>query len=830
MKTKLYLLLIIIAPLLSNAQAIKIFAKNTTVNPKEVLNYYEGNSIRNPEILNNDTQDPDVFQSMVSANFETFSLDLPIEGTNYTLNLFKNKVFTDDFVLKTSDKGIVSLPDVRTYSGTVEGHTSKMIALTLYEDGIEGLIEIDGATYTLSKIIDTDYHVIYRESNVSYLNPPSLEDDVIDLPKASEEKPGGTYSVNGIGCKVLRVYIEVDKSLYTLWGGTNTAVTAKLSTVFNAAKGYYQNENIEIQLSGSLLWTSTDPYNGDSLAAELSNFKNYWNNLGNSFNGNVAHLFTNKFNGGVAYVDILQSTFSRPSAYGLDGKMVSVGSNFSNYAWNVLVFAHELGHNIGSQHTQSCTWPVGSNGALGAIDNCYPTGGGCAPGLPPVNGGTIMSYCQFIGTSYSTMLTNGFGPLPGNLIRSKIQSSSLLQLSPPPAPAYSGNTNICAFGKAALTGLGCANGTYKWYYVATNGTAVFTGSNYVTPILNANTTYYLECVTPDCVSPRTPILISITNPAGPPPSNLTKCGSGNKVIPTSGCNGGVLNWYYNDQLISTGSYLFATALQAGNTYTYYSQCVVNSCIGNLTPHTITVYVRPSPPTTAPVVTICAGSSTTLLATGCSGTIRWYNSTSGYVTQDGYNSSLVGTGSTFATPLLNASRAYWVTCSDTHCTSSFGQINIIVNTIAVPAVSPPINITAGSSITLSALGCLGSTIWYTSTALNSNISTGVTYTTPILNTPTIYYVRCSSNGCFSLPMAYSVAVNGCLPIRILGIAENINSGINYFEVSNHIKSTSIITGGTVKYDAANFIELLPGFKASSINGSSFRAIIDGCGGF
>lgn len=42
-------------------------------------------------------------------------------------------------------------------------------------------------------------------------------------------------------------------------------------------------------------------------------------------------------------------------------------SNFPNYSWTVEVVTHELGHNIGSSHTQSYSWPGG------AIDNCYET-------------------------------------------------------------------------------------------------------------------------------------------------------------------------------------------------------------------------------------------------------------------------------------------------------------------------------------------------------------------------------------------------------------------------------------------------------------------------
>jgi hypothetical protein len=83
-----------------------------------------------------------------------------------------------------------------------------------------------------------------------------------------------------------------------------------------------------------------------------------------------------------------------------------------------MVITHELGHNMGSPHTQSCSWPGG------AIDNCYTTEGGCALGPAPTNGGTIMSYCHL--TGYGINLANGFGPLPGQKIRNFVRNNSCI--------------------------------------------------------------------------------------------------------------------------------------------------------------------------------------------------------------------------------------------------------------------------------------------------------------------------------------------------------------------------------------------------------------------
>jgi hypothetical protein len=88
-------------------------------------------------------------------------------------------------------------------------------------------------------------------------------------------------------------------------------------------------------------------------------------------------------------------------------------SLFPTYSWSTMVITHETGHNLASPHTQSCTWPGG------AIDNCYTTEGGCTPGPATVNGGTMMSYCHLV-SGVGINFANGFGPLPGALIRSRL--------------------------------------------------------------------------------------------------------------------------------------------------------------------------------------------------------------------------------------------------------------------------------------------------------------------------------------------------------------------------------------------------------------------------
>ncbi|GAB4042454.1 hypothetical protein GCM10028810_01430 [Spirosoma litoris] len=152
-------------------------------------------------------------------------------------------------------------------------------------------------------------------------------------------------------------------------------------------------------------------------------FHGYWSDRGHNFPGNIAHLLTSRYftdYGGVAAgLDGLQN---RDHAYSVSvSHNPSQAEQYPTYSREVKVITHELGHNFGSPHTHWCGWPGG------AIDNCgtpEPYLGNSCNGPDPVNGGTIMSYCDHGGAS-SFSLGNGFGPYPGDKIRTKIAEANL---------------------------------------------------------------------------------------------------------------------------------------------------------------------------------------------------------------------------------------------------------------------------------------------------------------------------------------------------------------------------------------------------------------------
>ena len=115
----------------------------------------------------------------------------------------------------------------------------------------------------------------------------------------------------------------------------------------------------------------------------------------------------------------------------------------------------------------------------------------------------------------------------------------------PSAPTALGNSN-CGPGSVLLVASGGLNGQYRWYDVASGGTAIAgeTNGNYTTPSLTSTTAYYVSVNNGTCESTRTPVDATI-NPLPPAPSatGASICtGASAKLIASGGTNG-QYKWY-----------------------------------------------------------------------------------------------------------------------------------------------------------------------------------------------------------------------------------------------------------------------------------------------
>lgn len=233
-------------------------------------------------------------------------------------------------------------------------------------------------------------------------------------------------------------------------------------------------------------------------------------------------------------------------------------------------------------------------------------------------------------------------------------SSNLAQVQvttrPAPAPPVIANGNpvqTCQGTTATLTVTDAQAGyTYKFYTVAAGGTATFTGISYVTPNLNANTTYYVEAINDNgCPSAsRTMVVVTVNPLPNAPQASATGtqiCPNNTTTLTATPPANSTIKWYAaaNGGTALASGNSFNTPILSTNT-TYYAEAVstVTGCAsGTRTPVTVTILG----PLAAPTVSVLTSTTSSVTFT--------YNAVPGAV---GYQVSL-DNGLTFSNPSSGA---------------------------------------------------------------------------------------------------------------------------------------------------------------------------------
>ena len=196
------------------------------------------------------------------------------------------------------------------------------------------------------------------------------------------------------------VAVETDwEYVSNTFGGNVAAASAYIQTLIGGVSQIYESD---VSTKLTVVWSrvfsvNNDPYTSSDPSGRLDHLKNHWDANMNGVSRDVVHMLTGVSPswGGIAYVGALcysvQNGMDDNYDYGvsayLDGFFPDPlqNNNFGN--WDLIVCAHELGHNHGTWHTHN--------------DNQYnPVIDGCGLGnCSQACGATIMSYCHTCGSS-----------------------------------------------------------------------------------------------------------------------------------------------------------------------------------------------------------------------------------------------------------------------------------------------------------------------------------------------------------------------------------------------------------------------------------------------
>ena len=197
----------------------------------------------------------------------------------------------------------------------------------------------------------------------------------------------------------IELAIEIDQYTRNTFGSNAAASTWAHAIIAGVSQVYFGEINIHINVVHTIIWNTADPYASiiSDAGAMLSALRNHWNSNNSSISRDIVHLLTKRSNtgtGGIAYLDVLCNN-SYGYAFSSDlNSNTSFGFPNPPYTWNLFVVSHEIGHNVGANHTHWCGWNAEPwNGFTGGpIDNCVSVEGSC-PDNPTPQLGTIMSYC-----------------------------------------------------------------------------------------------------------------------------------------------------------------------------------------------------------------------------------------------------------------------------------------------------------------------------------------------------------------------------------------------------------------------------------------------------
>lgn len=439
----------------------------------------------------------------------TTTLKIPVDKKSFfELDLFKVDLFAEGFIYRASDgRDLTTLNHGVFYRGIVKGDNNSIASASIFGQEIRIMIGDDDGNYVIGKLKNEEAHVLYNDRKLLLEAPPGcVVGAAQDLGKDNLQTQIEGTERNSMA-KCVPIYVECDYDMYTRHNNSEASVLAFVSALVNETATIYANEQIDISLSDVKVWTTPDPY--ANLNSTLSVLQKFGQLTKNNYNGRLAHFIsTRQLGGGVAWLDVLCSdyfTFSGQHAgpYAVSASMGTSITTFPTYSWNVEVFAHEMGHNMGSPHTQNCSW----NGNNTAIDACSSTEGGCPStyGACPPGGGTIMSYCHL--TNCGIDFNNGFGPQPGALIRNRYNNAACALACTAPTcddGAQNGEEEGIDCGGSQCTPCPCFENQItlaltldfypaetSWTLKNSNGNTLYSGGNYNQAGASINQTFNL---------------------------------------------------------------------------------------------------------------------------------------------------------------------------------------------------------------------------------------------------------------------------------------------------------------------------------------------------
>lgn len=376
--------------------------------------------------------DERVLRDLVAQNHASIAVRLQDpQGATRTLLLSRSEIYGPNFKVTDETGRVHAVKLGQHFRGAVLEENGSTVAASFFDGELSIIGWGPNGTWQVGErrleggLSDGYWHV--HNDDVTAAWPKGCA-GAIEAGGSIVKGDGGDRTQAG-SCPVVTFYFEADYQTYQDRNNSVESANALISTIFNAVATFYDREEVNVRLEEVMVWTTTDPYRQFNTSGPILQRFSQRDPLRSRQNIDFGHLYSTRSigAGGVAFLNQVCGPTSLRIAYSNGATEVA---DLPLYSWTLNVVAHEMGHNLGSPHTHSCTWPGGP------IDGCYPVEGNCdQPAVParPFRG-TVMSYCHLV-SDLGVDLNQGFGVLPGALIRDNLLTSNCLRLEDCICPA-----------------------------------------------------------------------------------------------------------------------------------------------------------------------------------------------------------------------------------------------------------------------------------------------------------------------------------------------------------------------------------------------------------
>lgn len=212
----------------------------------------------------------------------------------------------------------------------------------------------------------------FAQDNTCGFDDKEISQEIMNqLPQFIKERKARKQAIDDF--YMCRVVVDVDYQTFLKYNGDTLFIKNEVAEMIQKTSEIYENEiATKLVLTHVNIWkeASKDPYNNvTDIFVMLTNLRNAYTNSSLSRIPSDVVMYLN--------------------SKGFSGAGGVASGKFNVSPWqNISTIAHEIGHNFGSPHTQSCSWPGGT------IDYCYAVEGNCYSEALENIKGTLMSYCN----------------------------------------------------------------------------------------------------------------------------------------------------------------------------------------------------------------------------------------------------------------------------------------------------------------------------------------------------------------------------------------------------------------------------------------------------